>query len=114
MKLFKIFMKVVIIIVLTIIVVFGGFLAWSTLTDYKPDAVETLPVKGERLPSAALADTISLLTWNIGYGGLGQEMDFFYEGGKRVRPTAIEFQSYLKSLLVVMQCTEYLIVSILR
>ena len=99
MKLFKIFMKVVILIVLTIIVVFAGFLAWATLTDYKPDAVETLPVKGEWLPSAALADTISLLTWNIGYAGLGKEMDFFYEGGKRVRPTAIEFQRYLNGVL---------------
>lgn len=30
-------------------------------------------------------DTISILTWNIGYCGLGKDMDFFYDGGKRMR-----------------------------
>jgi len=99
MKLFKIIINVVIIILLTVIVGFGGFLAWATLTDYKPDAVETLPLKGKGLPSAAMSDTISLLTWNIGYAGLGREMDFFYEGGKRVRPSAIEYQRYLNGVL---------------
>ncbi|HEX7411627.1 MAG TPA: endonuclease/exonuclease/phosphatase family protein [Bacteroidales bacterium] len=99
MKLFKIILKIVIAILLMVMVGFGSFLAWATLTDYKPDAVEILPVKGEGLPSAAMGDTISLLTWNIGYAGLGKEMDFFYEGGKRVRPTAEEYQRYLKGVL---------------
>jgi endonuclease/exonuclease/phosphatase family metal-dependent hydrolase len=40
----------------------------------------------------------TLLTWNIGYGGLGSEMDFFYEGGKRVRPEKAEFQNYLNGI----------------
>lgn len=30
-------------------------------------------------------DTISILTWNIGYCGLGKDMDFFYDGGSRMR-----------------------------
>ncbi|PLX11618.1 MAG: hypothetical protein C0594_03370, partial [Marinilabiliales bacterium] len=28
-----------------------------------------------------------LLTWNVGFCGLSKEMDFFYDGGKMVRPT---------------------------
>ena len=32
-----------------------------------------------------LPDTLTVLSWNIGYAGLGDDMDFFYDGGKRVR-----------------------------
>lgn len=98
-KLFKIIFRVVIIILLAVFLAFGGFLAWATFTAYHPDAVETVPIKGEGLPVSAMRDTISLITWNIGYAGLGQEMDFFYEGGKRVRPAASEYQRYLNGVL---------------
>ena len=99
MKLFKIILKIVIAILLMVMVGFGSFLAWATFTDYKPAAVEKLPVTGEGLPSAVMGDTISLLTCNIGYAGLGKEMYFFYEGCKRVRPSAIEYQRYLNGVL---------------
>ncbi|MCF8366305.1 MAG: hypothetical protein K9H16_11020, partial [Bacteroidales bacterium] len=39
------------------------------------------------------------LSWNIGYAGLGKEMDFFYDGGKQVRPSKSLNQSYLNSIL---------------
>jgi endonuclease/exonuclease/phosphatase family metal-dependent hydrolase len=32
-----------------------------------------------------LPDTLTLLSWNIGYGGLGNDMDFFVDGGKQTR-----------------------------
>ena len=98
MKLFKTITNVVIIFLLTLVIGFCVFLAWATYTDYKPDAVIVLPVKHAGLPSAAIGDTISLLTWNIGYAGLGREMDFFYEGGKRVRPTVTEYERYLNGI----------------
>ncbi len=31
-------------------------------------------------------DTISLMTWNLGYGGLGAESDFTVDGGKNFLP----------------------------
>jgi|YNPMSStandDraft_1061717.scaffolds.fasta_scaffold05786_1 endonuclease/exonuclease/phosphatase family metal-dependent hydrolase len=31
-------------------------------------------------------DTLKLLIWNLGYAGLGENMDFFYEGGSEVCP----------------------------
>lgn len=99
MKLFKTILNIAFIALLTVLVGFGGFLGWATLSNYKPDAVESLPVKGEGLQIVAMGDTINLITWNIGYAGLGKEMDFFYEGGKRVRPSATEYQSYLNGVL---------------
>jgi len=38
------------------------------------------------LPDTIPAGKLELYTWNIGYCGLGKEMDFFYEDGKMVRP----------------------------
>ena len=46
-----------------------------------------------------MENELTLLTWNIGYAGLGSEMDFFYDGGKRVRPSKSLNQSYLNSIL---------------
>lgn len=34
---------------------------------------------------AVLPDTLTLLTWNTGYAGLGDDMDFFMDGGKNAR-----------------------------
>lgn len=30
-------------------------------------------------------DTVTCTSWNIGYCGLGANMDFFYDGGNQVR-----------------------------
>lgn len=75
------------------------FLAWASLKDYRPAAIETLQLNGKGLPMADAGDTISLLTWNIGYGGLGKEMDFFYEGGKKVRPSSAGFGNSFSGIL---------------
>lgn len=64
----------------------GGFFLFSVITEFQPEPVEPVEVAGA--PSLKVDSTtlISLITWNIGYGGLGREMDFFYDGGKKVRP----------------------------
>jgi len=38
-----------------------------------------------RPPFMVQDSTFSIITWNIGFGGLGKESDFFYDGGKMVR-----------------------------
>lgn len=57
----------------------------ATVNDFLPEYEEALscdkPDTGSELP-----DTLSLMSWNLGYAGLGAEMDFFYDGGRRVRP----------------------------
>ena len=40
----------------------------------------------------------TFLTWNIGYAGLGKEMDFFYDGGKKVIPEKSLFRRYLEGI----------------
>ena len=64
----------------------AAFLIFATLTDYKPDAKETIVISKTTLQDSVPTGSLKLYTWNIGYCGLGAKMDFFYEGGTMVRP----------------------------
>ncbi len=70
--------------VIAVVVVFALFLAWTTYVEYTPKPIETL-AKGNPHQKALNRDTFDLMSWNIGYAGLGSEMDFFYDNGKKVR-----------------------------
>lgn len=72
-------------VILTLVGVFLLFLLYATLDDYKPDEVIVQETGCEQ---DQLADSleIDLVIWNIGYAGLDASMDFFYDGGKQMRP----------------------------
>ncbi len=57
-----------------------GFLVLGTITDWAPRGITELsPSAGQVAREQAPIDsTISLLTWNIGYGGIGNKDFFFY------------------------------------
>ena len=65
----------------------------GTFTDFK--AEEIIPLEASQASSLEVIEdsTLSFTIWNIGYGGLGAECDFFYENGSLrsgdhfVRPT---------------------------
>jgi endonuclease/exonuclease/phosphatase family metal-dependent hydrolase len=75
-----------------------GLLLFLTVTDYYPREKEAIGIvrMGLKLPSEKKEFTF--LTWNIGYGGLGKKMDFFYEGGTKVRPEKSEFVGYFNGI----------------
>ena len=70
----------------SLILIFLGFLTYASLTDFQPGESETV---GDYELAEPLSDSgsYSILDWNIGYAGLGASMDFFYDGGKKVRET---------------------------
>lgn len=94
-KLFMILLKTILFLILAFI----GFVAYITITDYRPDNLEELEITGPEGDIYVLEkDTFSLITWNIGYAGLGAEMDFFYDKGKQVRPTKKISRKYLNNI----------------
>ncbi len=95
----KIFFKYVGWLLLIIILVFGGFIAYITFTDYQPDKIEIIVEKDSFDSDNLSQDTFSLMNWNIGYGGLGKEMDFFYDGGEGVRPSKQLSEKYLSEII---------------
>lgn len=61
---------------------FIGFcIVW--IYEYRPQKrrVQFTTEKLQRLPN----DTLKIVSWNTGYAGLGDDMDFFYDGGSRMR-----------------------------
>ena len=65
-----------------------GAILYAQFTDYKPAPEEQAIVLQPKIELPTLnKDTLIFYDWNIGYCGLGKESDFFYDGGKMVRPT---------------------------
>lgn len=78
-------LKTIGIILFVIILAVLIFLGILTITEYSPDSVERVDIMGNASSSIGLGDELSVLTWNIGYGGLSEDADFFMDGGSEVR-----------------------------
>ena len=73
-------------VVLVIILAVLGLFAALTITEYKPAYSEKAAVDAAvEMPKAAEGEELTILTWNIGYGALGENTDFFMDGGTGVR-----------------------------
>ena len=77
------------------------FLAVSRIAEYRPSAKETTVFDSEN--AIGLPDTITILTWNIGYAGLGNNMDFFFDGGKKVRDSRQRTGKNLADIISVLR-----------
>ena len=95
--------RIIIGLILAIVAAPTLFLIWTYARDYRPDAPEDLPPVSQVKKISELPDTLSLLTWNIGYAGLGKEMDFFYDGGSRARCSEEETRKNLDEILRMLQ-----------
>lgn len=65
----------------------------GTITDFQPEAVIPLEIKHPSDSTVVEDSVLTFTIWNVGYGGLGAEADFFYDdggflfaGGNMVRP----------------------------
>ncbi len=76
------------ILLLSALLYVGGLILFGMATKFRPAPVEDVAVvnpKSETLNPNLITDSaFTFLIWNIGYGGLGKEVDFFYDGGKTV------------------------------
>lgn len=68
----------------------AGLVGYLSLTEYRPDDVETVEViQAARRNEVQVGTRLDVLTFNTGYGSLGRDQDFFMDGGKMVRPDSI-------------------------
>jgi len=92
----KTFFKLILYTALLVGLILGSIILYSLLTEFKPELatkIETdMPAQAIRFKP--VPNKISMLNWNIGYCGLGKDMDFFYDGGKMVRPSKEQNQTY--------------------
>jgi endonuclease/exonuclease/phosphatase family metal-dependent hydrolase len=83
MRSFKKVIKLILVFIALLIIGFLGLIGYATISDYRPE--EKTEIYRSNKP-VRLTDTaeITLISWNIGYCGLDKDMDFFYDGGKKV------------------------------
>jgi endonuclease/exonuclease/phosphatase family metal-dependent hydrolase len=67
------------------------------ITDYNPPNEEVF-FSGEVGDTLMIGKQQTLITWNIGYAGLGDDMDFFYDGGTKVRTSLSRTRQNLDSI----------------
>lgn len=71
-----------------ILLLAAALVIWLSVTEFKPAAQETAShvVIDNQADPLDPAEEITVLSWNTGYGGLGEESDFFMDGGEMVNP----------------------------
>lgn len=81
-KLWKILLGVLIAV---LVLALAGFI-YIVANEYSPADVETLEIRGNGSNACLpMEETLRVVSWNIGYCGLGEGSDFFMDGGKNVK-----------------------------
>ena len=83
--------KIILIILAVIAAAVIAFIAWLSITEYRPESMEEVPISGSSTGKAAIGQELNIVTWNIGYCGLGMDSDFLMDGGKQVQPLDSEY-----------------------
>ena len=100
MEVLKKILKTVGIILVVLVLCVAALFGYLTATEFKPGPEEAEEVSKGAGRTVTAGDTISIMTWNIGYGALGDNADFFMDGGKGVRTADKErVQSNLDGIL---------------
>ena len=87
-------------IILIVVVLAALLLGSLTVAEYKPDAVEIVSAEGWNEVVPDTGKTLTVLSWNTGYGALGDNADFFMDGGKGVKTaTQARVEENMKNML---------------
>lgn len=76
--------RVVIVLLIMALLVVGTVIGFLTVDEYNPKDIETLDISGDATDRIQTGESITLLSWNLGYGALGDNADFFMDGGRMV------------------------------
>ncbi len=83
-KFFKIFFRILLIIIIIAVVGIAAGGVYLTLNEYSPEDTETVEVSGTAARQIAPGTTVSLLTYNIGFGISDSQHDSYEDGGQTV------------------------------
>lgn len=81
----KLFSKTLLFLILTILVLAGGFLIYLTLSEYKPQTILPVQVIRQRDSFLEPEEILTITSFNIGYASLDRDTDFFFDGGTMSR-----------------------------
>jgi len=76
-----------------------GFIFWVQKQRYNPQEICQINIENSVSKKLSYGDSLSLLMWNISYGGMPAQMDFFYSGGIQIRLDEAHYRSNFKNIL---------------
>jgi endonuclease/exonuclease/phosphatase family metal-dependent hydrolase len=66
-------------------------LAFLTVFEYRPEKIgPVIFIRKDGISKVIPGETLTVISWNIGYAALDADQDFFMDGGKLVRPRSDE------------------------
>ena len=77
-------LKIILIILAVLVILVAAFFGALTVMEYKPEPKESCEVTGSAMKELHVGDSLKVVTWNVGYGALGDNADFFMDGGTHV------------------------------
>lgn len=80
-------LKIVLSILGIILLIAAALVLWLSVTEFKPGDVMDVKIEANSEIdgiSPFLDQEMSIISWNIGYAGLGEGSDFFMDGGENV------------------------------
>ncbi len=105
-------LRLLLVILLLFLLYVAGVLVHGTATDWQPEERYAIEADQQAEKRVIRDSVLSFTIWNIGYAGLGQASDFFYEngallaGGSMVRPPRELMRQYLGGVLTTAQSTK--------
>ncbi len=97
---FAVLLRIVGIVLLAVAILAVGLFGVLCATEYKPADREALTVESQSSRTLQIGKTLTLMTWNLGYGALGDNADFFMDGGKSVNtadlPRVLSNMAYIR------------------
>lgn len=101
-------LKIILWVLGAVVALAAAGILFLTVTEYRPADVEPLEivsdahdggVGGPVSPQLAAGEELSVLSWNIGYAGLGADEDFFMDGGtKKTSADEATVEKYLNGI----------------
>lgn len=92
-------LKIFTILILSIVIIAGIFVAVLTIYEYRPKKIEDITIHQNQESLIQLDEELTAMTFNIGYAGLGKDEDFVMDGGKKGRPSSRDVvEAYLQGI----------------
>ncbi|MFA7422576.1 MAG: hypothetical protein WCZ00_02455 [Acholeplasmataceae bacterium] len=86
MKILKVFTK----IILALLIIAGLFVGTLTVFEYRPKDIEVVNIENNQADKINIDQIYQIMTFNIGYAGLGKDEDFVMDGGEKGRADSLD------------------------
>lgn len=104
-RILKIILKSLGFVLLLILLYVAGVLIYGTVKDFQPESRIDLQASQKAATNTIQDSILSFTIWNLGYGGLGAEANFFFDGGnmyfsgdKMVRSSRENVEKYIAGI----------------